>query len=378
MKGAIRKPRTAGGAWSYRLDLGFDDAGKRRQRQVGNFATKREAQAALNEALAGLQKGTYVAPSKQTVRDFLETWIETVKPELAITAWTNYSEVLRSYVLPYVGSVRLADLSPMDIKRWHGELLDHGRRDGTPLAVNSVKLAHRVLHRALADGVRWNVLPANPASSVRVPKGEHKEMSVWTSEEARRFLDSLEHDRLRALWELALHTGMRRGELAGLRWSDVDLEKATLTISQQRTTAGSETVTMAPKARSQRQLLLADPTVSSLRDHLDRQTIERTMAGVAWVESGYIFVDESGEPLLPQRITKMFAAAITRADVPTIRLHDVRHTMATNALAAGIHPKVVQEQLGHATIAVTMDIYSHVPQAVRREGADKIAGLFGE
>lgn len=299
-----------------------------------------------------------------------------MKPELAITAWTNYGDVLRTYVLPYIGSVRLADLSPMDIKRWHGDLLDHGRRDGTPLAVNSVKLAHRVLHRALADGVRWNVLPSNPASAVRVPKGEHKEMSVWTSEEARRFLDSLEQDRLRGLWALALHTGMRRGELAGLRWNDVDLEEATLTVSQQRTTAGSKTVTMAPKARSQRQLLLADPTVSSLREHLDRQASERFSGGVAWVESGYVFVDESGEPLLPQRITKMFAAAIARADVPTIRLHDVRHTMATNALAVGVHPKVVQEQLGHSTIAVTMDTYSHVPQAVRRESAGRIAGLF--
>ncbi len=153
----------------------------------------------------------------------------------------------------------------MDIKRWHGELLDHGRRDGTPLAVNSVKLAHRVLHRALADGVRWNVLPTNPASSVRVPKGEHREMAVWTSEEARRFLDSLSEDRLRALWVLALHTGMRRGELAGLRWSDVDLEAATLTIAQQRTTAGKQTVTTTPKARSQRQLLLASSTVEVLQ-----------------------------------------------------------------------------------------------------------------
>ena len=248
--------------------------------------------------------------------------------------------------------------------------------DGGPLSVASVKLAHRVLHRALADGVRWNVLPANPASSVRVPKGGHKEMSVWTSEEARRFLDSLAEDRLLGLWVLALHTGMRRGELAGLRWSDVDLEVGTLTISQQRTTAGSKTVTTTPKARSQRQLLLADSTVDALRAHLDRQTAERAAAGVAWVESGYVFVDESGEPFLPQRLTKMFAAAVARAGVPKIRLHDVRHTMATNALAAGVHPKVVQEQLGHATIAVTMDIYSQLPQAVRREGAGRIAGLY--
>ena len=376
MKGTLRKPRTPGGSWSYRLDLGYDDNGKRRQRQVGNFATKREAQAALNDALAGLQHGTYVAPSKQTVRDFLVVWIDTVKPELALTAWTNYGEVVERYVLPYLGAKRLADLSPMDIKRWHGELLDHGRRDGTPLAVNSVKLAHRVLHRALADGVRWNVLPTNPVSSVRVPKGEHREMTVWTSEEARRFLDSLSADRLRGLWVLALHTGMRRGELAGLRWSDVDLEAATLTIAQQRTTAGKQTVTTTPKARSQRQLLLATSTAKVLWDHQKRQQLERECASVAWVESGYVFVDEGGAPLLPQRLTKMFATAIARVDVPKIRLHDVRHTMATTALEAGVHPKVVQEQLGHATIAVTMDIYSHIPQAVRRESAGRIAGLF--
>ncbi len=275
MKGAIRKPRTPGGAWSYRIDLGFDDAGKRRQRQVGNFTTKRAAQAALNEALAGLQQGSYIAPSKQTVRDFLEVWIDTIKPEIALTAWTNYGEVVERYVLPHLGAIRLADLSAMDIKRWHGTLLDHGRRDGTPLAVNSVKLSHRVLHRALADGVRWNVLPTNPASSVRVPKGEHKEMTVWTSDEARRFIESLADDRLRGLWVLALHTGMRRGELAGLRWSDVDLEAATLTIAQQRTSAGNQTVTTTPKARSQRQLLLATSTVKVLRDHQERQQLER-------------------------------------------------------------------------------------------------------
>jgi integrase len=209
-----------------------------------------------------------------------------------------------------------------------------------------------------------------------VPKGDHKEMTVWTSEEARLFLDSLVDDRLQGLWTLALHTGMRRGELAGLRWSDVDLDRGTLTVAQQRTTAGKETVTITPKARSQRQLLLADATVGVIRDHLERQQVEQLAAGVAWAGSGYVFVDEAGVPLLPQRLTKMFASAIARADVPKIRLHDVRHTMATSALEAGVHPKVVQEQLGHATIAVTMDTYSHVPQAVRRESAGRIAGLF--
>ena len=133
----------------------------------------------------------------------------------------------------------------------------------------------------------------------------------------------------------AMDTGMRWGELAGLRWSDVDLDRGTPTVAQQRTTAGKETVTTTPKARSQRQLLLADATVGVLRDHLERQQVEQLAAGVAWAGSGYVFVDEAGVPLLRQRLTKMFASAIARADVPKTQLHDVRHTMATSALEAG-------------------------------------------
>jgi integrase len=159
-------------------------------------------------------------------------------------------------------------LTPLDIKKWHGELLQSGRQDGQPLSVNSVKLAHRVLHRAMADAVRWNLIVVNPLSAVRVPKGTSKELKVWTA-------------------------------------------------------------------------------------------------------------DEAGLPYHPQRFTKLFADAVAKTGVPKIRLHDTRHTMATLALEAGVHPKVVQEQLGHSAIAVTLDTYSQVPQAVKRDSADKIAGLFG-
>jgi integrase len=378
MKGSVRKPRTTGGTWSYRLDLGFDDRGKRRQREIGGFRTRKDAQASLNEALVGSQRGTYSAPSRTTVREFLDTWHEGAKTELALTAWTNYGQIIRRNIKPYLGSKRLTDLSPLDIKKWHGQLLSDGRADGGPLAIASVKLAHRILHRALADAVRWNLVAVNPASATRAPRGEQKEMTVWRADEARRFLDAIANDRLVALWTLGLHTGLRRGELAGLRWSDVDLEGATLTVAQQRTTANYVIVVTTPKAKSQRQLLLAPATVVALKGHLTRQRVERLAVGPAWTDTGYVFVDEAGQPYHPQRYTKMFDQAVRRAGVPKIRLHDTRHTMATLALEAGVHPKVVQEQLGHSAIAVTMDTYSHVPQAVRRDSADKIAGLFGK
>lgn len=377
MKGTLRKPRTAGGSWSYRIDTDADDLGRRRQREVGGFRRKREAQAALNDALSGSQRGTYVAPSRTTVRQFLDEWHEGAKTELGVTAWTNYGQIIRRNIQPYLGSKRLTDLSPLDVKRWHGKLLENGRKDGGPLAVASVKLAHRILHRALADAVRWNLIAINPATGVRAPKGDSKEMNVWTAAEASGFLDAVSDDRLVALWTLALHTGLRRGELAGLRWTDVDLKAGTLTVAQQRTTANHAIVVTTPKAKSQRQLLLAPATTAALKAHRRHQRKERLALGPAWTDSGYVFVDEAGVEYHPHRFTKMFEKAVERAGVPKIRLHDTRHTMATLALEAGVHPKVVQEQLGHSTISVTLDTYSHVPQAVRRDSADKIASLFG-
>ncbi len=257
MKGSVRKPRTAGGTWSFRVDAGIDDRGRRRQREVGGFRTKKEAQAALNDALAGIQHGTYVPPSRTAVREFLEEWHASVTTDLGETAWVNYGQIIRRNVIPYLGSKRLTELTPLDVKRWHGVLLERGRRDGAGLSTRSVQLAHRVLHRALADAVRWNLIAVNPATAARVPKGTAKEMTVWTADDAKRFLDAMADDRLVALWTVALHTGLRRGELAGLRWVDIDLDAGTLTVAQQRTTADHITVVSKPKANSHRQLLLA-------------------------------------------------------------------------------------------------------------------------
>ena len=376
VKGSLRRPRSEGGTWSYRLDLDPTVSNPRRQKQVGGFTTRRDAQHALNEALACLQHGTYTAPSKQTVREFLDSWLEGVRSELAVTAWANYRDVAHRYVIPYLGDRRLTELTPMQLKAWHTQLRRHGRRDGGELSARSVQLAHRVLHRALADAVRWHVLPTNPATAARAPKVERTEMRVWSATEAARFLAATADERLGPLWTLALHTGLRRGELAGLRWKDLDLNLGTLTVSQQRTTADYAVVVAAPKAKSHRQLVLAVPTVVALQRHRATQRRERLAAGPAWEESGYVFVDELGRPYHPQRLRTMFEHACRNADMPLIRLHDLRHTMATLALQAGIHPKVVQEQLGHSGIEVTLDIYSHVPQAVRRDAVDRIVELL--
>jgi integrase len=377
VRGAVRKPRTPGGTWSYRVDLGIDGAsGRRRQQQVGGFATKREAQTGLNAALAALDQGTYASPAKGTLGEFIDEWLVAVKPELGLSAWLNYRTVLTRHVLPRLGDVRLGELTGLRLQRLYTELLASGRVDGGPLSPRSVQLTHRVLHRALGDAVRWRLLPINPADQARAPKVVRKEQRVWTIDEATQFLDAVVDERLVALWTVALQTGMRRGELAGLRWKDIDLAAGSLTVAQQRTTAGFEPLIQEPKVRSRRTLLLAPVVVRSLESHRRRQLEERLAAGAGWRDSGYVFVDELGVEYHPQRFRIMFDEACHRAGVPSIRLHDLRHTIATLALTAGIHPKVVQEMLGHSGIAVTLDIYSHVPQAAQRDAADRVASLF--
>jgi integrase len=201
-------------------------------------------------------------------------------------------------------------------------------------------------------------------------------MRAWSASEARAFLTGMADDRLAALWVVALNSGMRRGELAGLRWVDVDLDGGTIAVTQQRTTAHYKVVVAEPKARSRRVIPVDAAVVESLRAHRRRQLEERLLAGPAWTDSRYVFVDELGVPYHPGRLSELFGRSCRAVGVPPIRLHDLRHTMATAALQAGIHPKVVQERLGHSSIAITLDSYSHVAPTLQREAADKLGQLF--
>jgi integrase len=179
-----------------------------------------------------------------------------------------------------------------------------------------------------------------------------------------------------ALWLLALNTGMRRGELAGLRWQDIDFDGSALAVKQQRTTADFRVVVSEPKARSRRVITLDGSVLDALRAHRRHQREERLAVGPGWEDSGYVFVDEIGRPYHPDRLLRMFRDACRSVGVPPIRLHDLRHTMATVALRAGIHPKVVQERLGHSSIALTLDTYSHVTPTLQRAAAETLAELL--
>jgi integrase len=213
---------------------------------------------------------------------------------------------------------------------------------------------------------------------VKGPRVERRELRVWDAAEARRFLEFVRDDRLFALWLVALNTGMRRGELAGLRWSAVNLEEGTVAVVQQRTTANYVVVEAEPKAHSRRVIPVDAPVVAALRAHHRGQLEERLAAGPAWADTEYIFVREDGRPYHPDRFRIMLEKLTRAAGLPPIRLHDLRHTMATVALEAAIHPKIIQERLGHASISMTLDTYSHVMPGLQREASERLSAMLSK
>jgi integrase len=374
VNGSVRSPRNPGGLWAYRIDLPAVRGQARRQVQVGGFTSQADALVGLAEALAEYEADRPVRRAPDTVGGFLmDRWLRGIRREVADSALSNYSTIVATYVVPRIGEVRLSRLSTRQIDQLYGDLLVSGARDGGPLSATTVGQVHRTLRRAFNDAVRWGLINANPVTSAKVPRPTGRMVSVWTPVQAATFLASVRGDRLFALWLFALHTGMRRGELAGLRWRDVDLLSGKVSIVLQRTTDGFRVVLVEPKAGSRRVVQLAAEVVLQVRAHRDRQAAEREALGLAAPgPDDAVFADETGQPYHPQRLRVMLGRASERAGLPAIRLHDLRHTMATTALTAGIHPKIVQERLGHTTVAMTLDTYSHVTDTIQSEAAEEL------
>jgi integrase len=374
MRGSIVK---RGAGYSYVLYLGRDITGRKRQKWVGGFRTKREAEVAMVEALGRLNSGQFVDPGRLTVGEFLEQWIEAVASGLRESTAASYRMVFTRRVVPRIGELRLASLTPGHLTTMYAQLLAEGGRSGQPLSPRSVRYTHTIAGRALADAVEWGLLPRNPARAAKPPRAVKSDMAVWDAVQARQFLAFVRDDRLYAMWLLMLTTGLRRGEIAGLRWSDVDLDAAVMAIQYTRVSVNSRLVVVEPKtATGRRSVALDDMTVQALRSSRRARLEERLKLGSAWQDSGFVFVREDGAPYHPERIIVMFKRQTRAAGLPVIRLHDLRHTSATLALAAGVHPKVVQERLGHSSINITLDTYSHVVKGLQHEAAEKVAALL--
>lgn len=338
--------------------------------------TKAEAIAKLGAAAHAHRRGLPIPAEKQTFDDFIKKWVETLGPSVREKTATNYATLLNKHAVPVIGNVPLVKLAASDLQK----LYEVRRKQGA--APMSILHLHRVVHRCLRDAERWGDVSRNVARLIDAPKTSRSDViRALDADEARTLLQAAAGDRLEPFLILALSTGMRLGELLGLTWRAVDLDRGTVSVlaSLQPTAAGL--VLMPPKTTRSRRVIDVEPrVVAALRRRRAAQQMERRVAGNAWMGTqDLIFTTELGEPIDGRTlIRKWFRPLLKRAGLPAIRLHDLRHTYASIALANGTHPKVVQEALGHSTIAITMDLYSHVTTSLGREAARTMgAALFG-
>jgi integrase len=376
------------------LDFGRDENGKRIRQWHSGFATEKDAEQARTKLLYQVDRAEYVPPTRLTLRQFADDrWLPNLETAVAggnlkPNTAASYRTQVNAYVKPRLGHLRLKDLTADMLAKFYGELLKSGRRTGKgkggPLSPTSVHLAHVTVHRMLGDAVRWGLVARNVADAASKDAPKRRKtgkdtIRVWEPAQLGKFLESVKGDRLCALWVLLITTGVRRGEAVGLRWPDVDLEAGRLTVAQARVVVDHKVIESTPKSDSSgREISLDAATVSALRRHHTRQKEERMAWGPGRTETGLVFTREDGTGLHPNVISRTFARLAAAAELPPIRLHDLRHSYASAGLKAGVSIKVMQERLGHSSIAITGDIYSHVSRDVDQAAADKVAAvIFG-
>ena len=353
---------------------------ERRRETKAGFRTRREAQAAMSKVLVAVEELSYVVPTKMSLREYLtKEWLPAIEATIRPTTYRSYVQHVECHICPHIGSVKLEKLSGATINALYAKLAQNGKRNGrSGLSALSIRHVHAVLHRALKDAVRWGRLTRNPIEAADPPRvaGSGHEMKTWSGAQLATFLEATSDDRLHGLWHLLAMTGMRRGEALGLRWEDVDLEQGRLSVRRALIPNGRTVVVSEPKTARGRRVVALDPgTVEVLKAQAARQLQEQRQWDGAANDSGYVFAKGDSTAYHPEVVSRFFRQAVKQAMLPEIRLHDLRHTHATLALRAGIHPKVVSERLGHATVSITLDTYSHAIPAMQEEAATRIAEL---
>lgn len=374
MRGHIRKYEgKRGTSWMVVYYLGYDETGRKRYTTKRGFRTKKEAEQYLAEVTKALNEGTHVEPSRQTVESYLRSWLSDKQTQVRPGTWRSYRWLVEYHIIPHIGHVQLGKLRPSHLQRLYTEM----QAGNEPLSKQSVLNAHRILHQALDRAVKWGHIPRNVADAVEPPKPQRQEMRVWSEEELNRFLEAARNSRYHIAFVLLAATGMRVGELLALRWDAVDLDAGIVRVLRSYSYTGKGYKLEEPKTESGRRPIdLPASVVEELRRHRARQAEDRLKAGPLWDDHGLVICTALGRPVLQHNLRTLFMRLVRIAGVPRIRLHDLRHTHATILLKRGVHPKVVQERLGHSDITVTLNTYSHVVPGLQAAAAKAIDSIF--
>lgn len=372
MKGHIRE--RSPGRWAIILDLRDPETGTRKRKWHSFGGTKREAQKECARLITEMQGGSYVEPAKETVAAFLDRWLTHMRSQVSPRSHERYTELARKNLSPLLGSVVLTQLRPEQISAAYGKALTAGRRDGSGgLSPRTVHHMHRILRQALEQAVKWRVLARNPADAVDPPKVERTKMRAYDARETALLLAHFRATRMFIPVVLGTLCGLRRGEVTALRWRAVDFATGQLAIveSTEQTRAGTRS--KETKSGRSRRVALPSLALEELRQHRLRQAEELLKLGIRMTDDHHVFAQADGQPVQPNSLTHEFVRILAQAQaLPRIRFHDLRHSHATQMLANGIHPKIAQERLGHSSIAITLDLYSHVLPGMQEDAAAKV------
>lgn len=354
------------GRWSAILELDRGEDGKRRRLQ--HYAgSRREAAAWLKDALRDRDAGRLAAKKPPLLKDHLNAWLaQIVVPFLRDCTSLQYESTVRVHLIPAFGHLPVPDLTTRAVQTFLNE------KSAAGLAPGTVRMLKQCLNGAYKAAIRWEITDRNPTRGVTLPKMKPAAPHVFTEPEARAFLAAVQGDRMEAIYTVAMAVGLRRGEALGLRWSDVDLDAATLRVEQAVCVGRKGLQVQGLKTpASRRTFSLPAVAVAALRRHRARQQQERLLAGPgAWQDSGLVFTTRTGGPVHPSTLNRWFKRTLQRAGLPHQRFHDLRHACATLLLAQGVPARVVMDLLGHSGIAITLNLYSHVLPAMRSAAAD--------
>jgi integrase len=390
MRVKIRRKKSGAGFRWYVSSI--DAAGNETAR--GGYRTRADAKAAAATLVTDADRGRSVAPSKVTLAEYLKDWLVRREASGTIAPSTLESDAwaIRSWISPRIGDIPLQRLSASDLEHLYAELRTHGGREGRALSDKTVRNVHLILSKALGDAVRLGKVPVSAASLAEAPKGHRTERAAWTASEARTFLHAAEFDRLGAIWRLMLATGLRRGEVLGATWDDIDLQDRSIQVRRQVLIRGRSS-TLVPglyvrstlKGRRPRTIRFDEATGAALEKWRKKQLVDRFRFGPAWrangglgIEANWVVTEPNGLVVHPDTLRNRFVRLAKAAGVEPLVLHGTRHSFATIALAEGVRPDLVSQALGHATVGFTLDVYAHPDAEEHLAAADMIGAAFEE
>ena len=357
--------------WLVRVFLGREpETRKRRYHNRTIHGTARRAQEYLTKMLRERDLGRGLEGSETTLDEFLDRWLDTAaKPRLRRKSYKSYESLMRRYIRPALGERILSAVTPLDVQNAYQKMIDRG------LSSRTVRYAHSVLRSAMRQAIRWRLLAQDPTDGVQLPRLRRREMRVLNAKQSRAFLSAAIKTHYGPVFAVALTTGMRPSEYLGLKCEDVDWDRGTVSVVRTlERSAGGWRFAETKRARSRRVIKLQDWVLETLKK-LQAKTMRRSECSLP-DNSELVFTSPAGHPIYSDKLAKRFKAILRQAELPIIRLYDLRHTSATLALAAGVPPKVVAEQLGHASAAFTLDVYSHLLPHMQEEAASKVEQIL--